>query len=166
MPRSERPDMAAYGVPDDLDGVLPWTWAESRLIANRNYWLVTASAQGRPHAMPVWGVWLPAAEQFGFSCAASARKVRNLADNPKVVVTIDDTIECVSLEGHAAPADTAGAQMVARTWAEKYEPDPAKRPEMEAFALASLTYLVTPERAFGLIERDEEFGPRATRWVW
>ena len=27
-PRAERPAMADYGVPDELDGVLPWSWAE------------------------------------------------------------------------------------------------------------------------------------------
>jgi hypothetical protein len=26
--------------------------------------------------------------------------------------------------------------------------------------------LVTPERAFGIIERDDEFAQRATRWSW
>jgi hypothetical protein len=25
---------------------------------------------------------------------------------------------------------------------------------------------VSPERAFGIIEREEEFSQRATRWVW
>jgi hypothetical protein len=25
---------------------------------------------------------------------------------------------------------------------------------------------VTPERAFGIIEREDEFAQRATRWVW
>lgn len=166
MPLSERPDMADYGVPETLDGVLDWSWAEERLVANRNYWLVTVTAQGRPHAMPVWGVWLPESERFAFSCAPTAKKVRNLSTNPQVVVTIDDTVECVSLEGRAAPATDSEAATMASAWADKYEPDPAKRPEMESFALSSLTYLVTPERAFGLIERDDEFGPCATRWIW
>ncbi len=30
-PVVERPQMSDYGVPDDLDGVLPWEWAEERL---------------------------------------------------------------------------------------------------------------------------------------
>ena len=54
--------MSDYGVPADLDGTLPWVWAEQRLTGNRNYRVVTASAAGRPHALPVWGVWL--AERF------------------------------------------------------------------------------------------------------
>ena len=29
---TDRPDMAGYGVEDDLDGVLPWTWAVERLV--------------------------------------------------------------------------------------------------------------------------------------
>ena len=67
-PRAERPDMQDYGVPRDLADVLPWSWAEERLLANRNYWVITASAAGRPAAMPVWGVWLPDSSTFAFSC--------------------------------------------------------------------------------------------------
>src|SRR5215212_4868336 len=58
MPQVERPAMADYGVPIDPAGALPWTWAQERLVRNKNYWVVTASANGRPHALPVWGVWL------------------------------------------------------------------------------------------------------------
>lgn len=105
VPIVERPAMSDYGVPVDLDGALPWAWAEERLVANRNYWLVTASAAGRPHAMPLWGVWLPATERFWCSCAPSSRKARNVAENARCVVTVDDTVECVSVEGVARIVD-------------------------------------------------------------
>ena len=42
---------------------------------------------------------------FVFSCAPDARKARNIAQNPQVCVMIDDTVECVSLEGIATPLD-------------------------------------------------------------
>jgi hypothetical protein len=48
--------MTDYGVPEELEGTLPWSWAEERLAESRNFWLVTADGNGRPHAMPVWGV--------------------------------------------------------------------------------------------------------------
>ena len=165
-PRAERPDMQDYGVPRDLADVLPWSWAEERLLANRNYWVITASAAGRPAAMPVWGVWLPDSSTFAFSCSPNARKARNIRANPQVAFAIDDTVECVSVEGtaHELPADRQ--QAAAETYAAKYEPDPAKRAEMVTFVTSHSMWEVVPQRAFAIIEREDEFAQRATRWVW
>ena len=38
--------------------------------------------------------------------------------------------------------------------------------ETEEFLRSNAGYVVTPERAFGMIETPEDFGPRATRWRW
>ena len=67
--------------PEDVTDALPWEWAEQRLLANKNFWVVTVSASGRPHSLPVWGVWLPETERFWFSCSPHARKARNVVDN-------------------------------------------------------------------------------------
>lgn len=162
--------MSDYGVPADAAGALPWTWAEQRLVENRNFWLVSASASGRPHALPVWGVWMVESERFWFSCSPRARKARNIAENPACVVAVDDTIECISVEGRARlvePADEAPAvEAMIRTYLEKYWPDPTVHVEMEEFIRRHAMFEVTPERAFGIIERDEEFAQRATRWSW
>jgi len=93
--------MQGYGVTEDPDGLLDWEWAETRLLGCRNYWLTTVNADGRPHSMPVWGVWMPSRQRFGFGCSPTARKVRNLAANQRVVVAPHDTVECISLEGRA-----------------------------------------------------------------
>jgi general stress protein 26 len=170
MPFVERPAMSDYGVSPDLTGVLPWTWAQERLVANRNYWVVTASASARPHSMPVWGVWLPDTDRFWFSCSPRARKARNLGENPQCVVTVDDTVECVSVEGRARVADvTRDADVIDHavdTYISKYWDDPSVHSEMETFVRDHALIEVTPERAFGIIERDDEFAQRATRWRW
>lgn len=162
--------MADYGVPADAGDALPWSWAESRLVANRNYWVVTASASGRPHAMPVWGVWLPDRERFWFSCSPNARKARNLAANPQCAVTVDDTIECISVEGRARLADPAldadAIDGAVTAYLAKYWEDPAEHAAMEAFLRSHAIYEVTPDRAFGIIEREDEFAQKATRWTW
>jgi nitroimidazol reductase NimA-like FMN-containing flavoprotein (pyridoxamine 5'-phosphate oxidase superfamily) len=165
-PRSVRPAMSAYGVPDDLDGVLPWSWAEERLVACRNFWVVTASAAARPHAMPVWGLWQPETQRFTFSCARNSRKARNLAENPQVTVAVDQTVEVVSVEGRARfpEADELGATL--RTFAEKYWDSPQEVTDGEAFFGENLVVEVTPERAFGIIEDEADFSRRATKWVW
>ncbi|MCC6340470.1 MAG: pyridoxamine 5'-phosphate oxidase family protein [Acidimicrobiia bacterium] len=162
--------MAAYGVPTDLDGALPWEWAEERLVASRNYWVVTASARARPHAMPVWGVWLPDAERFWFSSSPDSRKARNLAENPRCSFAVDDTVECVSVEGLARradpEADAAAVDAAAGAWARKYWDDPEVHAEMAGFFRGNAVFEVTPEQAFGIIEREDDFARRATRWRW
>jgi nitroimidazol reductase NimA-like FMN-containing flavoprotein (pyridoxamine 5'-phosphate oxidase superfamily) len=165
VPRSERPEMADYGVPDSVGGALPWEWASERLIRNRNYWVVTADAAGRPAAMPVWGVWDD--DGFMFSCSPNSRKARNLAGNPHAVVMADDTVEVVSVEGVATLIDDAEERFaVAAVYAAKYEDDPEKRAEMVGFISSHAMYRLVPQRAFGIIEREEEFASKATRWVW
>jgi nitroimidazol reductase NimA-like FMN-containing flavoprotein (pyridoxamine 5'-phosphate oxidase superfamily) len=170
MPIVERPAMSDYGVPADPAGALPWSWAQQRLVENRNYWVVTASASARPHAMPVWGVWLPDTERFWFSCSPNARKARNIAENPQCAITVDDTVECVSVEGRARIADAAGDAAAidgaVAAYITKYWDDPAVHAEMEAFLRSHTIVEVTPERAFGIIEREDEFAQRATRWTW
>jgi nitroimidazol reductase NimA-like FMN-containing flavoprotein (pyridoxamine 5'-phosphate oxidase superfamily) len=158
--------MAAYGVPHDLDGVLPWSWADMRLSSCRNFWIVTASSDARPHALPVWGVWMPTLERFAFSCAPQSRKARNLRENPQIVVTIDDTVECVSLEGRAREISGADTDAYVDAYARKYEDEPVKQTALADFMRENSIFEVTPERAFGIIEREDEFAKRATRWVW
>jgi len=55
-----------FTVKREGSGLLAWEKAAARFAAARNYWVSTASATGRPHAMPVWGVWLGSeGEAFG-----------------------------------------------------------------------------------------------------
>jgi hypothetical protein len=166
MPRAERPAMADYGVPAELDGVLPWSWADERLNGCRNFWIVTASTSARPHALPVWGIWMSAIERFAFSCSTHSRKARNLRANPQIVVAVDDTVECVSLEGRAREIVGAETDAYVDAFARKYETDPVKQRELADFVQANTIFEVLPERAFGIIERENEFAQRATRWVW
>ena len=165
---TDRPLMAGYGVPDDLDGVLPWEWARQRLGGSRCYWVSTADAAGRPHSMPVWGVWLDEPDAFWFSCAPTARKARNLQVNAATTVTTEEPTRLVSLEGVATRLSAGGDldRGSAAFW-EKYGAE-MDRPETEVmeFLGRSAAFAVTPERAFGLIETPEDFGPRATRWRW
>jgi len=161
--------MPGYGVPDDPDGLLPWAWAEERLVATRNYWVVTVNASGRPHAMPVWGVWSAEDSVFWFSASPGARKVRNLAGNPQMVVTTDDTREVVSVEGQAGPVGEETVDRMARAWVAKYADElAADSPveEMIDFLRANAGYEMVPERAFGMIETAEDFSRRATKWEW
>ena len=59
--------MQDYGVGGDAWSPLLWTWAAERLVPDRNYWVVTVSGDGRPAAMPLWGVWDDWVTRFMFS---------------------------------------------------------------------------------------------------
>lgn len=156
--------MQGYGVDPSSWSALPWSWAAERLTPNRNYWLVTASGQGRPHAMPVWGVWDDTEQRFMFSCSPTARKARNLRENDAVVVTVDDTVECISVEGVARLLDEG--EEARERWVERYvEKYQSMAPELTAeFVRGGLIFEVRPLRAFGIIEREDAFSERATRW--
>ena len=157
--------MPDYGVDGPAWSPLPWSWAAAKLAGNRNFWVVTASAAGRPHALPVWGVWDDGEHRFAFSCGPRSRKAANLAANPQAVVTVDDTVECVSVEGKAVRVDDGDRQQV---WIDrylaKYRPvAPDLTPE---FVRANLLFELVPERAFAIVEREDEFAERATRWAF
>lgn len=156
--------MPGYGVDTPEWEALPWSWAAERLAKNRNFWLVTVSGDGRPHALPVWGVWDPEELRFAFSCSPTARKATNLAANPRCVVMTEDTVECLSIEGKAAPVtEERGGEWIAR-YLRKYAP---VAPELSAdFIRANLLLEFVPDRAFAIIEREAEFATRATRWVF
>jgi nitroimidazol reductase NimA-like FMN-containing flavoprotein (pyridoxamine 5'-phosphate oxidase superfamily) len=83
--------------------MLPWSWAEERLEQARNYWVSTTRPDGRPHAMPVWGVWLDRA--FFFGSGSSSAKSKNLTANPEIVVHLESGDETVIVEGRAEPVN-------------------------------------------------------------
>ena len=89
-----RPDLPEdYGVSDQTSGagMLPWSRVTERLESARNYWVVTTRSDGKPHSVPVWGIWLD--ETFYFGTDRRSRKGRNLATNPGLVVHLDSCTE-------------------------------------------------------------------------
>lgn len=77
----------------------------------------------------------------------------------------EDTVECISLEGHAAPVhDTERQDVWIERYLAKYRPMAA---DLSAeFIRRNLVVEFEPERAFAVIEREDEFATRATRWVF
>jgi nitroimidazol reductase NimA-like FMN-containing flavoprotein (pyridoxamine 5'-phosphate oxidase superfamily) len=111
-PKATRPHMPGYGIvaADAGSGLLTWSWAVQKLTSARNYWLATVRPDARPHAMPVWAVWQQ--DTLFFSGSTPSRKMRNLRDNPHCVLTTEDAMEPVVVEGTAefvTDLDTIGA---------------------------------------------------------
>ena len=100
VPGASRPYMPGYDMMFRKDkNSLSWAWAVDHLSKARNYYLSTTRSDGRPHVMPVWGVWLDRA--FYFSTGRRSRKSRNLSINPNCTVCPENASEAVILEGTA-----------------------------------------------------------------
>ena len=139
--------------------LLPWSWAESRLVESRNYWITSVSPSGAPHARPVWGVWL----EGGFFFSSGSRIRANLERDPSVSVNLESGDECVILEGTAAPLDDAARiRPVVSAFNEKYHWNMEGKPG-EFFE-------VRPRVAFGWLcdgsgrDGGALFSQTATRW--
>lgn len=135
-------------------------WATERLARSHDYWLATVSADGRPHAMPVWGVWQDGA--LWFSSSRGSRKARNLAANPWCVLTTDAPDQPVVIEGRAELlTDLADIGRLMDGENTKYDTSYG----MEMFDPAlNATFRVRPQWAFGLAAGDFTGSP--TRWTF
>jgi hypothetical protein len=154
--------MPGYGIrgPDEGTGLLPWSWAEERLAACRNYWLVTTWPDGRPHAMPIWGVWHAGA--VWFCTGGRSRKARNLAADPRCVVVTGEALNPAVVEGAARIRreddelarflDVYNAKYGTQIGRDFLDPG------------VNITVEVRPERAFGLLHDDFTGSP--TRWTF
>ena len=152
--------MPGYGIkgPGEGTGLLPWSWAEERLERSRNYWVVSLWPDGRPHSMPVWGVW--DGEAVWFSSSGRSRKARNLAADPRCVVTTEDANEPVVVEGLAELVDERAAiGRIAERMEAKYGSGITA-----GFLAANALVRVVPRWAFGIAHDDFTGSP--TRWTF
>ena len=139
-------------------GLIDWAPIAERFASMRNYWVNTASASGRPHAMPVWGVWL--GDRFVFSTSPESRKARNLKANPRVVVHLEDGNAVIVIEGRASELrDRAKLSAFLAAYNPKYKWD------FTVDQVAEGVFEVIPERAFAWLGGEgDAFGGTATRW--
>jgi PPOX class probable F420-dependent enzyme len=152
--------MPGYGTKGAAEGrgLLPWSWAEERLATSHDYWLATVRPDGRPHLMPVWGVWDDGA--LWFSSSKGSSKARNLTAEPRCSVATDNAWEPVVIEGvatvvtdHDALARFIGLEN------EKYDTEFGVEfldPDVNT------TFRLAPTWAFSLTEDDFDGSP--TRW--
>ena len=98
---ADRPAMpASYGLKSlESGGLMSWGYVEKRLTESKSYWVSTTKPDGRPHAMPVWGLWLLG--RFYFGTDPTSRKGRNLAANPAIIVHLESGDDVVIVEGVA-----------------------------------------------------------------
>jgi nitroimidazol reductase NimA-like FMN-containing flavoprotein (pyridoxamine 5'-phosphate oxidase superfamily) len=160
QPKADRPFAPGYGIVGVKEGkgLLSWAWVARKMNSCRTFWLATihaslSSGLGRPHVMPVWGVWLD--DAFFFSTGRKSRKGQNLAANPACTVANDDGAEAVIVEGQASPLEDASQlERIAAAYKKKYKMDPR--------SMGEPIFIVRPKTVFGFIEKT--FPKSATRW--
>ena len=147
--RRVRPNMPHYGVyPERKDALLDWSWAQSRLRAARNYWLCTTRPDGRPHATPIWAVWVNGDLIFG--CDQHSRKARNIAANSHVALHLESGDETLIVEGAVEALKPSPALQAAinDAFAEKYAIDHS----LDADELKQ--YRIVPRKIMAWLESD------------
>ena len=143
-----------YGIATADQGQLPWAWVEEQCTAARNYWICTTRPDGRPHAMPVWGLWLD--DAVVFSTDPASVKARNFTARPDVVVHLESGDDAVIVEGRVEPMDRSLLPAFLDAYEAKYD----HRPTHEQ---TGGVYVVRPARV--LAWREQDFPTSATRFV-
>ncbi len=155
---AERPDMPdGYGISGSTEGLLSWEWVRQQMTKSRNYWISSTRPDGRPHAMPVWGVWLD--DKLYFGTARNSRKALNLAANLAVSCHTESGDEAVIVEGVVEEVtDREIFDRMTAAIAKKYPGMPEKAdPDPE-----NITYAVRAHTVFAF--REQDFPQSATRW--
>ncbi len=157
-PRAGRPVMPAdYGVQDPQGGSGLLTWEDTipKIAAAHNYWIGSTRPDGRPHAMPVWGLWLR--DSFLFSTGRSSRKALNIAHEAYIVAHLESGDDVVVLEGIAR--EISDAALLAE-FVEAYDKKYGFR--VDTSDVKNVYYAMKPQVAFAWLEKD--FVGGATRW--
>jgi len=142
-----------------------WGRVQARLRSAYNYWLGTATPDGTPHVVPVWGIWME--NIFIFGTDRHSRKGRNLAANPRVVVHLESGDDVVILTGNVAEiTDAALLHRMDAVYAAKYVDGVTGQPYhplvAEAAGNAAVFYAMHPTVAHAWLEA--AFVLSANRW--
>lgn len=97
--RSRPKTQSEYGIPENKEGMLSWEFVAETMAGDQTYWVTTTRPDGRPHARPVWGVWVDG--RFHCGGGEGTRWVRNLAASPAITVHRESGTEVVIIEGTA-----------------------------------------------------------------
>lgn len=152
---------------DEAATATPWATGQDVLARAEIYWVSTVRPDGRPHVTPLIGAFVDGAM---YICTGpEERKARNLARNPRCVLTTGcNSLHAgldVVVEGEAVRvSDDARLQVIADAFEAKYGREWHFEVGDGMFhhgAGDALVFEVRPATAFGY-GRDDVY--RATRW--
>jgi Pyridoxamine 5'-phosphate oxidase len=148
-----------YGLGDaPADGsALSWGQVVEWLTEARNYWICTTRKDGRPHAMPVWGLW--AEDAVWFSTDPTSVKGRNLIERPDIVVHLESGDEVCILDGRV---ERIRDQVQRDRFDDRYDAKFDVRPS--GMGDAAGVFVLRPKIALAWTEKD--FPTTATRFAF
>ncbi len=89
-----------------------------RLQRERTLWLATVRPNGTPHLVPIWYVWL---DDKAYLCTArDSVKARNLAQQPHVVLALQDADDPLVIQATAHLLDETPERVV-QAFQEKFD---------------------------------------------
>lgn len=110
-PKVTRPQFPK-GYVDHPVSQVTWEYVEKRLSEARNYWMCSVRPDGRPHAVPRWGVFID--DKVYYDGSSETRHALNLRKNPHVTLHLESGDEAVILEGTAGPAGRPAPELAGR----------------------------------------------------
>ena len=109
------------GYADSPASFLTWDWVSAQLTESKHYWLCTVRADGRPHVVPRWGVFLD--NRFWYDGSPETRHAKNLTTNTNVALHLESGEKAIIMEGSSQAAQRPTpefAQRLAKAIGEKY----------------------------------------------
>jgi hypothetical protein len=137
----------AYGRATDP---LAWETVRAELEEAPAYWVSSVRPDGRPHAVPVDGIWLDDVLYYGG--AEETVHVRSARANPSIVMHIGDGSKAIIVEGEAGAANPSEvlAKRLAKASKDKYGYSPGPEGYANALALSPsrvLAWMAFPKDA-------------------
>lgn len=102
------------------DTTAPNDHVAERLRTDKIVWLGSVRPDGRPHIVPVWFLW---DGETALIFTKPDQKVRNLRQNARVTLALDDTKiggDVAMLEGTAVLLDEPTSAVASQTYIDKY----------------------------------------------
>jgi PPOX class probable F420-dependent enzyme len=131
-----------------LDTAQPYhAHIDRRLRTEPIIWLVTSSATGRPHMVPMWFLW--DGRMILLFSLPNTRKLRNIAANSSVVLALEAAnqgYDVVIVEGRGTFSDDPLINGAMPAFVEKYVSVPRRWPPEEWAQKFSRTIQVTPTK--------------------
>lgn len=88
-----------YQMPEDHDQLLSWDFVAEQMAAAEHYWISSVYADGRPHVVPLWGIWTE--NRVHFDGSTKTTWSQNLMRNPQTAVHLPDGEKVVIIYGTA-----------------------------------------------------------------
>jgi nitroimidazol reductase NimA-like FMN-containing flavoprotein (pyridoxamine 5'-phosphate oxidase superfamily) len=108
------------GYVDHPKSLLPWEEVEARLMDAVHYWLCSVRPSNRPHAVPLWAVWVNG--RIYYDGSPETQHGKNIALNPFVTVHLESGEKVIIIEGTAKEVKPSRelAHSIAKAYAAKY----------------------------------------------